>query len=75
MPDLPVWQRNYYEHVIRDDAVGATHASPLLERIRAYIAENPARWSEDPENPYRAGPQRATDRATGDVCTPDGGGA
>jgi putative transposase len=28
------WQRNYYEHVIRDDQ--------SLERIRDYIANNPA---------------------------------
>lgn len=33
------WQRNYYEHVIRDD-----HS---LERIRDYIVNNPARWAED----------------------------
>jgi putative transposase len=37
------WQRNYYEHVIRDDL--------SLERIRDYIANNPARWAEDEENP------------------------
>lgn len=37
------WQRNYYEHVIRDD-----HS---LERIRDYIVNNPARWAEDEENP------------------------
>ena len=38
-----VWQRGYYEHVIR---------SPRsLEEIRRYIVENPARWPEDPENP------------------------
>ena len=38
-----VWQRNYYEHVIRDEET--------LNRIRQYIADNPARWGEDPENP------------------------
>jgi REP element-mobilizing transposase RayT len=37
----PFWQRNYYEHIIRDDGD--------LERIRQYIAENPLRWSEDAE--------------------------
>jgi putative transposase len=31
-----MWQRNYYEHIVRD-ARG-------MERIRRYIAENPARW-------------------------------
>ena len=39
----PVWQRNYYEHVIRNDE--------SLNRIRQYIMDNPSRWHEDPENP------------------------
>ena len=39
----PFWQRNYYEHVIRDESA--------LDRIRQYIVDNPARWPEDPENP------------------------
>jgi putative transposase len=38
-----VWQRNYFEHVIRDER--------SLQRIRDYIAANPARWADDPENP------------------------
>ena len=46
----PFWQRNYYEHIIRNDE--------SLNRIRQYIEDNPARWHEDPENPAvrRAGP-------------------
>ena len=40
---VPVWQRNYYEHVIRDEE--------SLNRIREYILNNPARWAFDPENP------------------------
>jgi len=44
-PGLPVWQRNYYEHIIRDDAA--------LDRIRQYIAENPLRWATDDENLQR----------------------
>ena len=40
---LPVWQRNYYEHVIRTESD--------LNNIRLYISENPQKWSEDPENP------------------------
>jgi REP element-mobilizing transposase RayT len=36
---VPVWQRNYYEHIIRSDR--------SLDRIREYIAGNPARWAED----------------------------
>lgn len=39
------WQRNYWEHVIRDESE--------LSRIRTYIAENPARWAVDAENPDR----------------------
>ena len=39
----PFWQRNYYEHVIRDEAG--------LARIRQYITDNPQRWHDDPENP------------------------
>jgi len=38
----PVWQRNYYEHVVRDE--------DDLDVIRRYIVENPLRWAEDPEN-------------------------
>lgn len=38
----PVWQRNYYEHVIRDDAD--------LDRVRRYIEQNPVRWAFDREN-------------------------
>jgi REP element-mobilizing transposase RayT len=39
----PVWQRNYYEHIIRDDA--------SLNRIRQYILNNPIKWALDKENP------------------------
>jgi hypothetical protein len=38
-----VWQRNYYEHIIRDE--------PDLTRVRRYIEENPLRWEFDQENP------------------------
>jgi putative transposase len=34
----PLWLRNYYEHIVRDDAD--------LDRIRQYIVNNPARWEE-----------------------------
>jgi putative transposase len=43
MPGTKVWQRNYHEHVIRDEAA--------LDAIRQYIMGNTARWAEDPENP------------------------
>jgi len=39
----PVWQRNFYDRVIRSEWE--------LTRIRRYIADNPARWMNDPENP------------------------
>ncbi len=38
-----VWQRNYYEHIVRDE--------PELFRIRKYILENPAKWYWDKMNP------------------------
>jgi REP element-mobilizing transposase RayT len=44
-----IWQRNYYEHIIRDEK--------SLLRIREYIATNPARWSIDPENPFATCPE------------------
>ena len=40
-----LWQRNYYEHIIRDEAE--------LAGIRRYIDENPARWAYDDENPQK----------------------
>lgn len=42
MPCVPIWQRNYYDHVIRDE-----HD---INRIRQYISENPAKWNEDEYN-------------------------
>jgi putative transposase len=45
------WQRNYYEHIIRDEK--------SLLRIRESIASNPALWSIDPENPFATRPVRA----------------
>jgi putative transposase len=44
-PGEPIWQRNYYDHIVRNAAD--------LGRIRRYIAANPARWSMDRENPDR----------------------
>ena len=44
-PTFPgkLWQRNYWEHIIRDE--------PELQRIREYILNNPARWQEDALHP------------------------
>ena len=36
-----LWQRNYYEHVIRDEAD--------LETITDYILQNPQNWEKDEE--------------------------
>jgi REP element-mobilizing transposase RayT len=41
-PGIPVWQRNYYEHIIRD--------TYDLSRIRHYIANNPKNWKNDEYN-------------------------
>jgi putative transposase len=38
-PGTPIWQRNYYEHVIRTDEE--------LNAIREYILANPANWTID----------------------------
>ncbi len=42
-PALPVWQRNYYERVIRNEYE--------LQRIREYIIFNPLKWDEDEYHP------------------------
>lgn len=51
-PGLDVWQRNYYEHVIRNEIA--------LERARQYIMGNPAQWDEDNENPGTGNLQATT---------------
>ena len=40
-----LWQRNYYEHIVRNE--GALHT------IEQYILDNPRRWATDDENPDR----------------------
>jgi putative transposase len=35
----PIWQRNYYEHIIRSEA--------RLDQIRQYVAINATKWAED----------------------------
>ncbi len=42
---LTIWQRNYYEHIIRGENE--------LNRIRQYISDNPLHWVLDKENPAR----------------------
>ena len=46
---VPLWQRNYYEHIIRSERA--------LNHIRRYIAENPLRWAQDRENPAATAPE------------------
>jgi REP element-mobilizing transposase RayT len=44
-PGAAVWQRNYYEHVLRNEND--------LARIREYVVNNPLQWALDQENPER----------------------
>jgi REP element-mobilizing transposase RayT len=43
MSGTPVWQRNYHEHIVRNEID--------LRRIREYILASPARWDKDENNP------------------------
>lgn len=54
-PGVPLWQRGYYEHIIRSEIE--------LERVRQYIEENPGKWFEDRENPERVDRASAVRRA------------
>ena len=45
-PAMAIWQRNYFEHVVRNEAD--------FKNIRRYIIQNPARWEFDEENPFAA---------------------
>jgi len=44
-PGAPFWQRNYHEHIIRDEK--------SLNNVRRYIRANPLMWTYDVENPNR----------------------
>ena len=46
-PYSPIWQRNYYEHVIRNE--------DDLDEIREYMVNNPLKWDLDSENPNNSG--------------------
>ena len=43
-----LWQRNYYEHVVRHDE--------SLRDLQQYILDNPAQWAFDKENPLAKRP-------------------
>jgi putative transposase len=41
-PGVPLWQSRFYDHIIRDEK--------SLQKIRAYIVNNPVNWQEDEMN-------------------------
>jgi putative transposase len=41
--DKRLWQRNYYEHIVRDDSA--------LQKIQQYIRDNPLTWETDSLHP------------------------
>lgn len=41
--DRRLWQRNYYEHIIRDETA--------LLRLQEYILDNPLHWTADQLHP------------------------
>ena len=43
-PGWTLWQRGFYDHVIRNDRE--------RDRVREYIVHNPKTWESDLENPY-----------------------
>jgi putative transposase len=49
----PIWQRNYYEHIIRSEKA--------LDSIRSYILSNPLNWAADRENPAAIRTLKATE--------------
>ena len=55
LPGTPVWQRGFYDHVIRNRRE--------LDRVRAYVMDNPRKWGEDADNPVNW-------RGRGRVSTP-----
>ncbi len=46
-PGSPVWQRGYYEHIIRNQ--------DEFHRIRQYIIKNSVNWAKDIEHPVNSG--------------------
>ena len=65
---LPVWQRNYYEHVIRNE--------DELNQIREYTVNNPIKWALDEDNPInvgRVGGKNSNCRGTAHRAPTEGG--
>jgi hypothetical protein len=51
----PLWQRNYYERVIRNDIE--------LSAVRGYVRFNPTNWAEDDVGAPFAAPDHAPDKS------------
>ena len=51
-----LWQRNYYEHVVRHEE--------SLRDLQQYILDNPAQWDFDKENPLAKKPETANEPPT-----------
>jgi putative transposase len=66
-PGAHVWQRGYYDHIIRDNR--------SMERIRDYIRENPQRWSSDKENADIEGADEFDRWMNSTTCEPELKGA
>ena len=47
--DRRLWQRNYYEHIVRHDE--------SFRDLQQYILDNPAQWAFDKENPLAKTPE------------------
>jgi REP element-mobilizing transposase RayT len=56
IPAMVVWQRNYFECIIRDQK--------SLYFIRKYIRENPLKWSTDSENHFSIEEKETTEYFT-----------
>jgi REP element-mobilizing transposase RayT len=52
-----IWQRNYYESIIRDEA--------SLERVRYYIKNNPRKWYEKTRCQSQSNPMKSRARKWG----------
>jgi len=51
-PGAKLWQRNYYEHIIRLPVRRTqTGDERELKRLREYIRHNPGQWENDRDNP------------------------
>ena len=63
-PGHLVWQRNYFERVIRNEEE--------LNRVRQYSNDDPERWEEDRENPNNVGEPNVGAHGRAPLRHPDG---